>query len=68
MPIAYALSQKGTLANELETKASVSVDITKGGITGIELKRNAKTIEGLCPMRSWKLPMHLNKTALFQRH
>jgi osmotically inducible protein OsmC len=47
MALAYALSEKGTPANELETKASVSVDLTKGGITSIELKLNATTIEGL---------------------
>jgi osmotically inducible protein OsmC len=47
MAIAYALSQKGTPANELETKASVSVDMAKGGITGIELTLNAGAIEGI---------------------
>jgi lipoyl-dependent peroxiredoxin len=47
MALAYALSQKGTRANELETKASVSIDLAKGGITGIELSLNATAIEGL---------------------
>ncbi len=47
MALAYALSQKGTLANDLETIASVSVDLAKGGITGIELTLNATAIEGL---------------------
>ncbi|MCF0063789.1 OsmC family peroxiredoxin [Dyadobacter chenwenxiniae] len=47
MALAYALSQKGTPANELETKASVSVDLAKGGITGIELTLNATAIDGV---------------------
>ncbi|KQS26670.1 OsmC family protein [Dyadobacter sp. Leaf189] len=47
MALAYALSQKGTPANELDTKASVSVDLAKGGITGIELTLNAAAIEGV---------------------
>lgn len=47
MALAYALSQKGTPANELDTKASVSVDLAKGGITGIELTLNASAIEGV---------------------
>jgi len=47
MALAYALSQKGFTANELETTAAVSVDLSKGGITGIELTLNASAIIGL---------------------
>lgn len=47
MSLAYALSQKGFPANELDTTAAVSVDLSKGGFTGIELNLNATAIEGL---------------------
>ena len=47
MSLAYALSQKGFRANELDTTAAVSVDLAKGGFTGIELMLNATAIEGL---------------------
>jgi osmotically inducible protein OsmC len=47
MSLAYALSQKGLHANELETTATVSVDLSIGSITGIDLTLNASSIEGL---------------------
>ncbi len=47
MSLVYALSQKGFRANELETTAAVSVDLAKGGFTGIDLTLNATPIEGL---------------------
>jgi len=47
MSLAYALSQKGFLANDLETTAAVTVDLSKGGFTGIELTLDATPIDGL---------------------
>lgn len=47
MSLAYTLSQAGFKVGELETKAEVAVDLTKGGFTGIELTLNATAIEGL---------------------
>lgn len=47
MALAYALAQKGKPANDLETSASVSVDLAKGGITGIELTLTTTAIDGL---------------------
>ncbi len=47
MALAYALSQKGTPANELQTIATVNLDMAVGGITGIELNLNAAPIDGV---------------------
>jgi osmotically inducible protein OsmC len=47
MALAYALSQSGFKPNDLETTAEVAVDLSKGGLTGIELTLNASIIEGL---------------------
>lgn len=47
MALAYALSQLGFKPGELQTTAEVSVDLTKGGLTGIELSLNASKIDGL---------------------
>lgn len=47
MALTYALSQLGFKAGDLETTAAVAVDLSKGGITGIELTLNASPIKGL---------------------
>ena len=47
MSLVYTLSQKGFRTNELETTAAVSVDLSKGSITGIDLTLNASLIDGL---------------------
>lgn len=47
MALTYALSQLKITANDLETTAVVNVDLSKGGITSIELTLNASPIEGL---------------------
>lgn len=47
MALSYALSQSGLKANDLVTTADVSFDLTKGGITSIELSLEATLIEGL---------------------
>lgn len=44
MALAYALAQKGTPANALQTTATVNLDMTAGGITGIELNLDAAAI------------------------
>lgn len=46
MALSYALSQLGLKAGDLETTATVTVDLPKG-ITGIELTLNAPAIDGL---------------------
>lgn len=47
MALAYALSQKGTPANELQTTATVNLDMAAGGITSIELNLDAAAIDGV---------------------
>lgn len=47
MALAYALSQKGTPANELQTTATVNLDMAVGGITAVELNLDAASIEGV---------------------
>jgi len=47
MALAYALSQQGLTAEDLETTAVVTVDLANGGITGIELTLNASPVTGL---------------------
>jgi osmotically inducible protein OsmC len=47
MALTYALSQSGYKAGDLETTASVSADLAKGGITSIALTLNAAPIVGL---------------------
>jgi osmotically inducible protein OsmC len=47
MALAFALSQAGFTANTLDTTAEVSIDLSKGGLTGIVLTLNATAIEGL---------------------
>jgi len=47
MALAYALSQKGFPANELETTATVNVDMALSAITGIQLSLKASQISGL---------------------
>jgi len=47
MALAYALSQLGLKPGDIETTAAVAVDLSKGGITGIDLTLNASSIDGL---------------------
>ncbi|MBT1706253.1 OsmC family peroxiredoxin [Chryseosolibacter indicus] len=47
MALTYALSQLKLAVKDLETTAVVTVDLAKGGITGIDLTLNASAIAGL---------------------
>ncbi len=47
MSIAYALSQQGLVPSALNTTATVSLDMEKGGISKIDLELSATSIEGL---------------------
>lgn len=47
MALAYAISQKGLQAGELNTTAVVSLDMATSSINLIELSLNATTIDGL---------------------
>ncbi|WP_316825442.1 OsmC family peroxiredoxin [Pedobacter miscanthi] len=47
MAIAYALSQQGFIPGEMNTTASVTLDMAKGGISQIDLELTATSIEGL---------------------
>lgn len=47
MAVAYALSNMGFVPGELNTTATVTLDMAKGGITLIGLELHATTIEGL---------------------
>lgn len=47
MSIAYALSQQGLTPAELNTTATVTLDMANGGISKINLELNAAPIEGI---------------------
>ncbi len=47
MAVAYALSHLGFVPGELNTTATVTLDMAKGGISLIELELHATMIEGL---------------------
>jgi osmotically inducible protein OsmC len=47
MSIAYALSQQGLTPGELNTTATVTLDMEKGGISKIDLELSATAIDGV---------------------
>ena len=67
MTIVYALSQKGLKASELETTAVVNVDLSKGGITSIDLSLDAAQIDGISEEEFLELAQAGKKNCLLSR-
>lgn len=67
MSLAYALSQKGLPATELETTATVHVDMSKGGITDIDLSLTAGRIPGLADAAFLEIAEDAKKNCLLSK-
>lgn len=67
MTIVYALSQKGLKPSELETAAVVNVDLSKGGITSIDLSLDTAQIEGITEEEFLELAQAGKKNCLLSK-